>query len=99
MKKINGEKGFLQIIIIVIIALILLNYFFDFNIITFLGQDKIQSTFSYIWNDIIVFLWVNYIGAPIIWAWENLKVLAVLGWDNFIFVLDKIKDIVTAAKG
>jgi hypothetical protein len=95
MKK---EKGFIQLIIIVIIALAALKYVFDFSIIDFLAQDKAKETIDYIWNDIIVFLWVNYLGAPIIWAWDIGKDLAKLGWENFILVLDKIKDIVETAK-
>jgi hypothetical protein len=95
MKK---EKGFIQIIVIIIIALAALKYTFDFSIIDFIAQDRVKDTISYIWNDVIVFLWVNYLGAPIIWAWETGKDLAKIGWENFILVLDKIKGIAEAVK-
>ena len=95
MKK---QKGFIQIIVIIIIALAALKYTFDFSIIDFVAQDKVKDTISYIWNDIIVFLWVNYIGAPVIWAWGVASDLAKVGWENFILVLDKIKEIVEVAK-
>ena len=95
----KNQKGFIQLIIMIIIALAALKYVFDFSIIDFLAQEKVKETIDYIWNDIIVFLWVNYLGAPVIWAWNTGKDLAGLGWDNLIVLLDKIKEIVLIIKG
>ncbi len=96
MKK--DQRGFLQIIIVIIIALALLKFVFDFNIIDFIKKPKVAETISYIWNDIILFLWNNYIEGPFFWAFKNVKLLAKIGWENFIFVLDKIKEIIIEIK-
>jgi len=95
MKK---DQGFLTIIVLIIIALALLKFVFDFDIIDFFKTPKVAETISYIWNDVIVFLWSNYIKAPFFWAWDLFKTLAKLGWENLIILLDKIKEIVVAIK-
>ncbi len=89
----NKDKGFLKIIILIIVALALLKFVFDFDIIEFLKTPKVADTVSYIWNDIILFLWDNYIKAPLGWTWDHFKSLAKIGWDNLIILLDKIKEI------
>lgn len=92
------ESGFIQFIIIIIIALAALKYVFDFDIIEFLNQPKIAETIDYVWSDIIVFLWINYLGAPVIWAWNLIIELAKLGWENLLILLDKIKEIILIIK-
>lgn len=97
--KNKQEGGFLTIIVLIIIALALLKFVFDFDIIDFFKNPKVAETVSYIWNDVILFLWNNYISAPFWWVWEHVKVLVKIGWENLIIVLDKIKEIVIAIKG
>lgn len=89
----NKEKGFLKIIILIIVALALLKFVFDFDVIEFIKTPKVQDTLHYIWYDIIVFLWENYIRTPLSWAWDQVKHLTKLGWDSLIILLDKIKEI------
>ena len=96
--KNSNQKGFLQIIIVIIIALALLKYLFHFSIIDFVKKPDVADTIKYIWNDIILFLWNNYIKDPFFWAWDNFKLLSKVGWENLIILLDKIKEIVIEAK-
>ncbi len=92
------QKGFIKTIILLIIALALLKFVFNFDVIEFFKTPKVADTVSYIWNDVILFLWNNYIEAPFFWAWDNAKLLTKIGWDNLIVLLDKIKEIVVAIK-
>jgi len=94
----NSQKGFLQLIIIIIIALALLKFVFDFDIREFIKNPKVADTIKYIWNDIILFLWSNYVKEPFFWAFENIKTLTKMGWESFIYLLDKIKEIIVEIK-
>jgi len=96
--KNQNKAGFIKTIIIIIIALALLKFVFNFDIIEFVKRPKIAEVIHYIWNDIILFLWNNYIQAPFFWAWANVKILTKLGWENLIILLDKIKEILIISK-
>lgn len=62
----RGEKGFVGIIILIIIALVLLKYFFNWSIFEAAGTPEGKSTLSYLtdllhWlRDLAVSAW-NYI--------------------------------------
>jgi len=86
------EKGFLKIIVIVLIALALLKILFDFDIFNFARWPIVADAIDYIWR-IIKTIWDGFLGRIFWFAWNNLKYLAVLGWDNLLILLDKIERI------
>ncbi len=61
-----GERGFIEIILIVILALAALKYFFDFSIFEFLGSEEGKGILDYVkeiilWiKETVIALW-NYI--------------------------------------
>ncbi len=61
-----GERGFIEIILLVILGLAALKYFFDFSIFEFLGSEEGKGVIYYIkeilvWiKEALVSLW-NYI--------------------------------------
>lgn len=60
----NAKKGFFQIIIVLIIAIIVLKFVLDIDIIDFLKSDRFEIWFDYI-KDVIVAIWEKII-RPII---------------------------------
>lgn len=49
------DRGFVGIIVLIIIALVALKYFFDFSIFEFLGSEEGQSALDYT-KDILAWL-------------------------------------------
>ncbi|MEK7185590.1 MAG: hypothetical protein AAB726_03140 [Patescibacteria group bacterium] len=60
----NSKKGFFQIIIILIIAIIIMKFVLDIDIIDFLKSDRFEEWFGYI-KDVAVAIWEKVI-KPII---------------------------------
>jgi len=50
------EKGFINLIIIIIIGLALLKYFFDFSIFDILAMEKGRATLEYV-QELVKSLW------------------------------------------
>ena len=64
----NTNKGLIEMIIIIIIALIILGYF-GFNIGNVLSSPNVQANLSWAWN-VVLTIW-SYISAPIVWLWNT----------------------------
>ena len=62
------QKGFIGILILIIIALALLNYFFDWSIFDVAASEKGRSTINYI-KDILSFVWF-YVKIPVMFIWQ-----------------------------
>ncbi|MEX2010271.1 MAG: hypothetical protein WD874_00505 [Parcubacteria group bacterium] len=76
------EKGFIGIIILVIIALILLKFFFDFSIFEAAESPEGQATLSYT-ERLLDSIW-SVIASPVIFIWnEVLWPLIKLFWATF----------------
>lgn len=77
----QNNRGFISIIIILILALAALKYFLNWDIFDAASSDQGQSTLSYIRN-IINTVWA-YIGAPVMWIWNEI-VWPILnfGWES-----------------
>jgi len=67
MKK---EKGFIGYIILVVIALILLKYFFNWSIFEATATPQGQETVSYT-RHVIDVIWV-YVNPIVMWVWNNI---------------------------
>ncbi len=50
-----GERGFIEIILVVILALAALKYFFDFSIFEFLGSEEGKGLVYYI-KEILIWI-------------------------------------------
>ena len=86
-KYIQPQKGFIKLIILIVLGLILLGYF-GFNIREIIEGETVQSNLGYFW-DLIVRLWVDYLRGPAVWIWDN--IISIL-WDLFRDGLDKLQN-------
>ncbi len=64
------QKGFISWLILIIIALALLKYFFNWSIFDAADSDQGRSTISYI-RDILNLTW-SYLETPIAWIWQRI---------------------------
>ena len=62
------NRGFIGLIIIVIIALALINYFFGWSIFEFLNSEKGKATVIYT-HQIVDFIW-SYVKIPVMFLWQ-----------------------------
>jgi len=91
----SRERGFIGLIVLIVIALIILKYLYDFSIFEAAASPQGQGTISYT-HQLLNTIW-NYIQMPVTFAWEKV-VWPLLGmiWDNFENFLDWGKN--TASK-
>lgn len=83
--KLNAPHhgGFIQIILIIVIALIVLGYF-SINVADVFASPIVQENLSYAWN-LVKDLWSTYLSGPAAWIWD--KIGSVL-WNLFLDGLD-----------
>jgi len=82
----NQQGGFIRMIILIIIVLAILSYF-NFNVRSFIESDMVQKNFGYVW-DWVQRIWNNYLAAPFAYLW---RVWVEYIWDAFIDALQKFK--------
>ena len=75
--KNTSQKGFLHIIIIVVIALIILGYF-GMNIQEILAKPVVHDNLVYFWN-LLKSLWTNVLATPARWLWDHILALIIKG--------------------
>ena len=76
------ERGFIGTLILIIIAIILVKYFFDFDVFEAADSSQGQETIGYtrsLWR----LIW-SYISTPAVFVWrEVLWPVMTIAWDNF----------------
>lgn len=76
------NEGFIMLIVMVIVGLAALKYFLNWDIFDAAASDQGQSTIGYIRN-IVNTVW-SYIGAPVVWIWDNVVwPLLTFAWESF----------------
>lgn len=55
------NKGFVRLVILIIIALIVLKLVFDVNVINYINSPKIQSLLSFLWSGLVMG-WELFVG-------------------------------------
>ena len=81
------ERGFISTIIVIVAALVLAKYYFDFNIIDFLKSPNVVEIWDYI-KRFFEIIWNNFIKDPFFYLWDNIIVgvfwkWIVIGFDYF----------------
>lgn len=71
----EDNKGFIKLIILVIIGLVVLKFFFSFDVIDYLKTPEVQSFFSKV-KEVIIVVW-NFIYKIVSFAWESGKKLVL----------------------
>ena len=75
------QKGFIGILVLIIIALAALKYFFNWSIFDAAASEEGRGTISYI-RDILNTIW-SYLAAPVTFIWnEVVWPLLRLGWQS-----------------
>lgn len=76
-----------MIIVIVLIALVLLKYFLNWDIFDAASTEQGKSTILYI-RDVVNLVW-TYISAPVIFIWQRIVWPIVdIAWNNFNNFID-----------
>ena len=65
----DTNKGFIKMIIVIVIALIIIGYFFDIRITDVISSPNVQANLTWFW-DIVVRVW-NFITYPIVFIWNR----------------------------
>ncbi len=68
MYKINSQKGFIKIIVIIVIALIVLSYY-GFDIEKTIKSPLTQKNLNYV-QQIALSVWQNVLKTPIMYIWN-----------------------------
>ncbi len=87
MEKKNGTRGFIKLIILIVIGLIILGYF-GLNIKDILASPVVKENLAYAW-EMAKHIWSTWLAAPAHWVFENIiKFL----WELIINGLAGMKD-------
>ena len=83
----NDNRGLIQWIVIVLIAVIVLS-FFGFDLRSIIESDLTQNNIGYLWG-LGVMVWNDYLSQPILYFWHNIFINLL--WDSFIENMERIK--------
>jgi len=84
--KVTKEKGIIGIIVLIIVALILAKYFYNFNIFSAAASPQGTETVSYT-QQVLGTIW-SYIATPVTFVWNQIiwPILSI-AWQNFQAIL------------
>ncbi len=68
------NQGLIMTVLIIIVALIVLKFVFDIDIIKFLNSGWVQKAFGYI-QDVFLTIWNNFLKTPVTFLWEKFREL------------------------
>lgn len=85
----NTEQGSLKWIFIIIVALIIASFYFDFSIQEAVEDEQTQSNFTYLWNNIVTF-YDTYLSEKVNYLWND--VFLDLIWSSFTENMQNIKE-------
>ncbi len=59
----HKKQGFIGLIIVIIVAIVLLKLWFDFDAIAWLKQPEVKGVFSDIW-EVVLYVWEKFLKGP-----------------------------------
>lgn len=83
----QDQRGLINWIIIIIIAIVVLSYF-GFDIRAIVEDDDTQNNIGYVWGG-VVYVWEHYLMGPLGYLWND--VFIDLIWDSFVENMERIK--------
>lgn len=87
--KQTGERGLIKWILLIIVALVLASYFFDFSVKEAVEDEQTQSNFEYIQTNTTDF-WNEHLKSTADYLWNN--VFIDLIWESFVENMERLKD-------
>jgi len=91
MNKLNKKRGFISTILLIIVALALLKYFFDFSIFDAATSEQGRATVAYI-REVLGTVWF-YIRTPVMYAWDE------VAKPLFFFTFDSLRQLIEEGRG
>ena len=85
----TGERGLIKWILLIIIAIVLASYFFDFSVRDAVEDEQTQDNFGYIQTHTVSF-WDKHLKSTANYLWDSIFI--DLLWDSFNDKLQRIKD-------
>ena len=86
MRHVNS-RGFVKLIIIIVILIIALSYF-NIDIRGVIEAPQTQQNISYVWGWVSS-VWNNYLRAPVVYFWNDIFIKLL--WSSFTDNLERIK--------
>ncbi|MCX6731622.1 MAG: hypothetical protein NTX55_01380 [Candidatus Parcubacteria bacterium] len=77
----------LRIIILIIIIVAVLSYF-NFDVKKFFESDIVKNNFGFVWNW-VSYVWENYLRGPLDYFWNDVFINLI--WNSFIENLQRFK--------
>ena len=71
MNKAQQGRGFIKLILLIVVALIVLG-FFGYNLSDIINSPTVHDNLVYVW-DIIVKIWNTVIVIPALWLWDKIQ--------------------------
>ncbi len=69
MQNQKNSRGIIKTILIIIVALIILGYFFNIKIQDVVNSSAVQANLSFAWG-LVLTLW-SFISYPFVWIWDH----------------------------
>lgn len=85
---INKKRGSLKWIFIIVIAIIIASFYFDFSIQEAVEDEQTQSNFAYVWNNIVTF-YNTYLSEKVNYLWND--IFLDLIWNSFVGNMENLK--------
>lgn len=92
MAKGTKSRGFIKLILLIIIGLVILGYF-GLNIKDILASPVVEENLAYAW-ELATTVWTNWLQAPAQWVFEH---IIKLFWQFFLDGLEGLRDGESAA--
>ena len=83
--KNKQQGGFIQLIIVLIIAVIVVGYF-GFNVQQIIQSPSVSGNLGYAWG-LAMNLWSNYLVVPVTFVWN--KIIVGMFWNNFLILIER----------
>lgn len=84
----TSQKGSIKWILIIIVALVIASFYFDFSVQEAVEDEQTQANFTYVWNNIVTF-YDSYLREKVNYFWN--EIFLDLIWDSFTENMKNIK--------
>ena len=84
----KDNRGLVQWIFIIIIAIIILSYF-GFDLRSIIEADGTQNNLEYTWGGVVM-VWERYLASPVLYFWQN--IFLDLIWSAFVENWESLKE-------
>lgn len=85
--KTKNQRGFIKIIVIVILIVILLGIF-GFNLRGLIEKPLVQENLNYVWGAVVT-IWQDYLARPVMYLWNDIFIDLI--WGSFVSNMERLK--------